>query len=331
MRARRSRCGAGKQPSRVIRALSKPGEFLGIPVRKVLDTDAGQMILEKVVGSLFDTGTWRLESEKILEMYRAKGHDVQTLADIRAHVPLQDMDREARKHRLAATRTLAVEGAIVGPALAIAATAAGTAAARKALASGRTAGPAAAAAGLAVVGSATAVETSFLIAFCCRRIASIAACYGYDVADDRERAFALQVLNVATAQNLEAKEVALADLGQLAGRLGLKKQPWHKLEDRSLIARTIRELADKIGWTITQAQLRRVLTVVGAVMGAGFNGHLGHSTTQAGYFLYRERALDRSRPDADGGGGSASVQAPNTSPVIPPPSPSGSDVREIES
>jgi hypothetical protein len=270
----------GKPPSRVIRAMAKPGEFLGIPIRKVLETDAGRMILEKVVGSLFDAGTWRLESDKILETYRAKGYDVQTLADIRAHVPLQDMDREARKHRLAATGTLAVEGTIVGPALAVAATAAGTAAARTALASRGRAGPAAAAAGLGVVGFATTVETSFLIAFCRRRIASIAACYGYDVADDRERAFALRVLNVATAQNVEAKEVALADLGQLAGRLGLKRQPWHKLEDTSVIARTIRELADKIGWTITQAQLRRVLTVVGAVVGAGVKGPLGHKTTR---------------------------------------------------
>jgi hypothetical protein len=295
----------GKQPSRVIRALGAPGEFLGVPIRKVLDTDAGRMILEKVVGSLFDAGTWRLESGKILEIYRAKGYDVRALNDIRVHVPLQDMDREARTHWVAARRTLAVEGAIVSPAVAIAATAAGTAAAARAPSG--SAGRAAAAAGLTVVGSATTVETSFLVGFCCRRIASIAACYGYDVADDRERAFALQVLSVATAQNLEAKEIALADLGHLAGRLGLKKQPWHKLEDRSLIARTIRELADKIGWTITQAQLRRVLTIVGAVMGAAFNGHLGHSTTQAGYFLYRERALDESRSDADGGGGSAGV------------------------
>ena len=67
------------------------------------------------------------------------------------------------------------------------------------------------------------------------------------------------MLSVATAQNLEAKEVALADLGHLAGRLGLKKQPWHKLEDRSAIARTIRELAYKIGWTITKAQLAAFL------------------------------------------------------------------------
>jgi len=250
----------GKQPSRVIRVLGKPGEFLGYPIRKALETERGRKILEKVVGSLFDAGTWRLESDKILETYRAKGYDVQRLAHIRAQVSLQDRDHEAKKHWMAATATLAVEGSIVGPALAIAATAAGAAAATAVVASGGTAGPAAAAAGLAVVGSATIVETTFLIAFCCRRIASIAACYGYDVADDRERAFALQVLSVATAQNLEAKEVALADLGNLAGRLGLKKQPWHKLEERSVIARTIRELADKIGWTITQAQLRRVLT-----------------------------------------------------------------------
>jgi hypothetical protein len=190
----------GKQPSRVIRVLGKPGEFLGYPIRKALETERGRKILEKVVGSLFDAGTWRLESDKILKTYRDKGYDVQRLAHIPTQVSLQDRDHEAKKHWMAATATLAVEGSIVGPALAIAATAAGAAAATAAVASGGTAGPAAAAAGLAVVGSATIVETTFLIAFCCRRIASIAACYGYDVADDRERAFALQVLSVATAQ-----------------------------------------------------------------------------------------------------------------------------------
>lgn len=77
-----------------------------------------------------------------------------------------------------------------------------------------------------------------------------------------------------------------------------------------MIARAFRELAERIGWKITQAQLRRVLTVVGAALGAGFNGHLGYTTTRAGYFMYRERILDEGeRPipgSAEGQSNSAS-------------------------
>jgi hypothetical protein len=285
-----------KEPSRVIKALSIPAEFLGYPIKKLLETERGRAMLERVVGALFDAGTWHQDTEKVLRLYQAKGHDVATLREVRAQVPLRHMDDEAKKHWIATTAALTVEGGIVGPAMAFAATAAGGAAATAAIASGGAAGPAAAAAGLAVVATATVVETTFLIGFCCRRLASIGACYGFDVSDDRERAFALQILNIATEGNLEAKQTALADLGNLAGRLGLKKQPWQKLEDTSVIAKVVRDLADKVGWKITQAQLRRVLTIVGAALGAGFNGHLGHSVTRAGYFLYRERALDDEPP-----------------------------------
>lgn len=291
----------GQRPSRVISYLGKPAEFVGYPIRKVLETERGREVLSRVIGAFFDAGTWRFDADAVLSRYRDKGYTVEQLADIQTRVPLKDMDDEAKGHWIKATVILTAEGGIVGPALAATATAAGAAAAATALASGGTAGPAAAAAGLAVVGTATIIETSFLISFCCRRIASIAACYGYDVSDDRERAFALQVLNVATAENLNAKQTALTDLGHLAGRLGLKRQPWSKLEDTSAIARVVRQLADKAGRTITQAQLRRVLSVVGAAMGAGFNGHLGYATTRSAYHLYRERVLEG--PDGGSAGG----------------------------
>lgn len=296
-----------KRPSRVIATLSKPAQFLGYPIRKAVETERGRQLLERVIGAFFDAGTWRFSPEAVLNAYTERGYSVARIADIKDQVPLRAMDDEAKKHWIAGTAVLTVEGGIVGPAMAVAATAAGSAAA----ASGGAAGPAAAAAGLAVVASAAAAETVFLITFCCRRLASIAACYGYDVADDRERAFALQILNVATAENLEAKETALADLGNLAGRLGLKKQPWSQLEDRSMIARVLRELAHGVGWQITQAQLRRILTIVGALLGAGFNGHLGYTTTRAGYFVYRERMLDEApagshrQPDRQHGSASA--------------------------
>jgi hypothetical protein len=287
-----------KKPSRVITVLAKPAEFLGYPIKKLLETERGRALLERIVEALFDAGTWRQDIDKVLAAYRQKGYEVSSLHDVRARVPLRDMDEQAKKHWIAATTALTVEGGIAGPAMVAAATAAGAAAAAATIASGGIGGPAAAAAGLAVVGTATAIETSFLIGFCCRRLASIAASYGYDVTDDRERAFALQVLNVATADDLEAKETAIVDLGNLAGRLGLKKQPWKNLEDSSVIAKVVRQLADKVGWKITQAQLRRVLTLIGAALGAAFNGHLGHSVTRAGYFLYRERVLDEERDAA---------------------------------
>jgi hypothetical protein len=281
----------GKKPPRVITAMSKPSEFVGYPIKKILETERGAKIVTDVVETLFDGGTWKFDAEVVLERYRDGGFDVHRLEDVLRVVPLRVIDEEANRQWARATITLTAEGAVVGPAMAAAATAAGAAAAASAAASGGTMGPAAGAAGLAVVGTAAVAETTFLIGYCCRRLATIAACYGYDVRDESERAFALQVFTVATAESLEAKQTALIDLGQLAGRLGLQRQPWAKLEQSSVIARTVRELAQKLGVKLTQAQLRRVLTVVGAALGAGFNGHLGHATTKAAYHLYRERAL----------------------------------------
>lgn len=302
-----------KPPSRGMEMINKPFKFVGYPVQRLLDTERGRKLLERAVSSFFSAGTWRFSTDDVLRSYCDLGYQVFSLADIRSRVPLSVMDKSARKHWIAATAILTVEGGIAGPAMAAAATAAGSAAAAAATASGGTAGPAAAAAGLAVVGTAAAAETAFLISYCCRRLASIAACYGYDASDDRERAFALSVLSVATAENMRAKEIALADLGNLAGRLGLQKQPWQKLESRSVIARAVRELAEKLGWRLTQAQLRRVLTVIGAALGAGFNGHLAHTTTRAGYFLYRERVLDESVVERN----ALVVKTVNDSPVPP--------------
>ncbi len=298
---RRYRAKAGKEidawkrkkPSRVMQALSLPGKFLGFPIRKLLETERGRDLLQRATETLLDAGTWRFEPEKVLAVYRQQGFRVADLAEVQKSVPMSVMDAEAKKHLKAATGTLIVEGGIAGPAMAVAAGAAGTSAAGVAVASGGAAGPSAGAAGLAVVGGATAVETVFLIGFCCRRLAAIAACYGYDVRDEHERAFALSTFNVAVAENLEAKEAALADLGSLAGRLALKKQHWAKLEETSAIAKAIRQLAEKLGQTLTQRQLKRALGVVGAALGAGFNGHLGYTTTRAGYHLYRQRVLAR--------------------------------------
>lgn len=173
-----------QRPSRVMAALDKPAQFLGYPIRKALETERGRQLLARVIGAFLDAGTWRFSPEAVLDTYRKRGYSVGSLADIRLRVPLRTMDDEAKKHWIAGTAVLTVEGGIVGPAMAAAATAAGSAAAAAAVASGGSAAPAAAAAGLAVVASAAAAETVFLISFCCRRLASIAACYGYDVRDD---------------------------------------------------------------------------------------------------------------------------------------------------
>lgn len=281
-----------KRPSRVIATLAKPAQFFGSPITKLLETELGKRIMKRAIEAFFDVGIWRFSSRRIFDSYRARGYQVADLADIRRQVPLRAMDDEAKRHWVAATTVLTVEGGIVGVGMAVAAGAAGAAAAASAVASGGGAGPPAAAAGLAVVASGAAIETAFLIGYCCRRLAAIAACYGFDVANDGERLFALQVFNVATAENLQAKEDALADLGNLAGRLALTKQPWKNLENQSWIARLTRELAQRLGRKLTQDQLRRALTVIGALMGAGFNGHLGHTTTRAAYMLYRQRVLD---------------------------------------
>lgn len=281
-----------RPPPRAIAWAGKPFEVVGYPITKLLATDTGKRFVTTSLDAVFDAGNWKFDPSAVLDAYSDTGYPVQDLQAINGSVPMHVVDQRARRQWLRATASLTLEGGVSGPAIAVTAGAAGAGAAGVAISSGGTAGPPAAAAGIAVVGTATAAETALLIGYCCRRIAAIAACYGYDVREPAEKAFALSIFDVATADTLEAKESALLDLGQLAGRLGLQKQPWSNLEKTSPIAAVMRRLADKISLKLTQAQLRRALTVIGAAMGAGFNGYLGHSVTRSAYHLYRERFLE---------------------------------------
>jgi hypothetical protein len=79
------------------------------------------------------------------------------------------------------------------------------------------------------------------------------------------------------------------------GRAGSSRQA----ADRASAARTPPRYAGRSpragGRRSTMTSGRRAgrrPTIVGAALGVGFNGHLGHTTARTGYFMHRERVLD---------------------------------------
>ncbi len=140
-----------------------------------------------------------------------------------------------------------------------------------------------------------AADIAAITTLSCRALAVHAAHYGVDVRDPVEHRHALEILSTGLADTPEDKARNLASVALLRNQLIRQKQPWAHLEPH-VLAKTIRELARKIGKEITQTQLRRFVTGIGAVVGTGTNVLQINQVCRAGYHLYREHYLEQKYP-----------------------------------
>jgi hypothetical protein len=272
--------GAG--PSRFARWTGFAFAPLDAPIGKALESPRVQQVIQRAMEKALDAGSWSVPTAGIVASYVESGYEVGELRDVPEVVPLRAADERAHTARRRHTGAAIGTGTAGGLAVVVAA---GSGAAAT-----PTSGGASLPAGLAAAIAAAGADIVATTGLCCRVVALTAAHYGFDTEDLGEREYALQVLNTALADTNEDKFAALTSIATLRNQLIRVKQPWAELE-KSALASSIRKAAAKLGRSITQAQLRRITSLIGVLTAGGFNGFQMHDVARTSYFMYRERFL----------------------------------------
>ena len=128
-----------------------------------------------------------------------------------------------------------------------------------------------------------------LLGLSLRAIGEYATYCGFDVRDERERMFALQILVYASSPTDGAKQVVLAQLVRIARDVALRKT-WNDL-NKHLLVKAAQELAKVLSVRLTKAKLAQIVPVAGVIVGGAFNAYYSDKVCRAAYYLYRERFL----------------------------------------
>lgn len=221
-----------------------------------------------------------IRRDAILAAYRKRGHDVQSLEEIR-RLNLSAITRVKPRLDLAYIAASSIEGAGAGFAVS---------GGQLLAAGGAVAGAGAGAApGAGTVVAAMAVDAAAVLVAGHRAVAHIGAYYGYDVDEPEERLFALGVLGVGTAVDTTAKYAAYAELHRLVHALA-SRQGWQHLSANA-ITQVVARVYAKLGLRLTQRKLAQAVPVAGVVIGAGLNAKLLARIVDDAEHLYRERFL----------------------------------------
>ena len=133
------------------------------------------------------------------------------------------------------------------------------------------------------------VDIPALITLNLRAIAEYATYYGLDIASQRERLFALNVLCLASSSTDVAKTRVMAQLARI-GKDIAKNKTWKDLEKAALV-KMIQQVAKALRIRLTKAKLAQAVPIMGAAVGGGFNAFYAAQVCDTAYHLYRERFL----------------------------------------
>ncbi len=142
-----------------------------------------------------------------------------------------------------------------------------------------------------------AADVPALLAVSLRVIQQIGICYGYDMKLRREQEYVMHVLQVSSTSSLKAKVEVLASLKQLEQIL--LKVSWRQMGEAlarkeisrlSLLA-AMRQFAQRLGVQLTRRKALQIVPLLGAVVGASFNGLFVNDTGRAAYMIYRRRRI----------------------------------------
>lgn len=241
-----------------MRQIGWPVDRLGTLLKSAADAAGLSNVISKalagIVGVLGDTAAWTVSPEAVYGEFRKAGHDVRQRADLFA-LDLEQVDSAVgwldAKYKGVAFTEGAAAGAVGAPGL--------------------------------------IADIPALVTLNLRAIAEYAAYYGFDVASQRERLFAMHVLGLASSPSDSAKMPVMAQLARVAADAA-KKKAWKDIEKAALV-NLIREIAKALGIRLTKAKLAQAVPIMGSAVGGGFNAYYTARVCDAAYHLYRERFL----------------------------------------
>ncbi|MDC0683126.1 EcsC family protein [Sorangium atrum] len=235
--------------------VNKPIQWVG---DVAFDNPVGTAVTKAVAGivsTLNDGASWSVRADAIYEEFRANGHaGVQRASDLH-HLDMGDVDKTvgylAAKYKVMAGGEGAAAGMLGFPGIAI--------------------------------------DIPALVSLALRAVNEYATYYGFDVALEHERAFAMSILGAASSPTVATKQVAMAELTKLSVLIAQRKT-WAELQ-RLISVQVIKKIAQALGIRLTKAKLAQIVPLVGAGVGAGFNAWYVANVTVTAYHLYRERFL----------------------------------------
>ena len=241
-----------------MRQIGWPVDRLSILLQNAADaaglSDLISKALAGIVKVLTDAAAWAVWKEAVYAEFRNAGHDVRQPADLFA-LDLEQVDKAVGWLDAKYTGMAFTEGAVAG----------------------------------AVGAPGLIADIPTLVTLNLRAIAEYATYYGFDVASQRERLFAMHVLGLASSPSDAVKTPVMAQLARLAADAA-KKKAWNVLEEKALV-RLIETIAKALGIRLTKAKLAQAVPVMGAAVGGGFNAYYTARVCNAAYYLYRERFL----------------------------------------
>lgn len=235
-----------------------PVERLGTLLKSVAESAGLSNVINKalngIVSVLADAALWTVSPETVYGEFRKVGHDIRQRANLFA-LDLEEVDKaigwlDAKYKGIAFT-----EGAAAG----------------------------------AVGAPGLIADIPALVTLNLRAIGEYATYYGFDVASQRERLFAMHVLGLASSPSDSAKMPVMAQLARIAADAA-KKKAWNEIEKEAL-AILIRQISKALGLRLTKAKLAQAVPVMGSAVGGGFNAYYTARVCDAAYHLYKERFL----------------------------------------
>ena len=237
-------------------------EAINWPLGKAFDLATSNeqiryVITKSLAGTLKvinDLALWTVSHESIFEEYRRFGHPINTHRDLK-FLDLEHVDRTIGWLGTKYNSTAFVEGGATGTI------------------------------GLPGI----PVDIVALLTLSQRAVGEYATYCGFDVSNQEERLFALNILAYASSPSDAAKYAALAQLVKIAEDVARRKT-WQVLEEQTFV-KIVQAIAKSIGVRLTKAKLAQVIPVLGAGIGGGFNAYYASKVCDAAFYLYRERFL----------------------------------------
>ena len=219
--------------------------------------------------------------KRILKAYRAAGHDVNTLQDIRA-LSLDQVLAVKPRLSLAYSGTAAAEGAVSG-----------------------------------VTASEMAVDDTAFLAAATRLVAHTAAYYGYDSEEPTERLFSTMVLSQAIDPAGAGRDFIVEKQATMLAfntvMQDLARQGSIEMLGGSVIVSAMKSLFSAMGVRLATRKLAQIVPVAGIVVSAGLNAALMRTIGDTADHLYRERFLAERYGHVQASGASTDL-VPSTGP-----------------
>jgi hypothetical protein len=132
------------------------------------------------------------------------------------------------------------------------------------------------------------IPTLYFLLF--RTVHQVALCFGYPADNDAERRYLLQVVNAGHHLEWRERRCALMELDALEA-LAEDKQAASEDMQRTLLAKSVQQLAKKLAATLITRKAAQTVALVGGAVGAVINRQLLEDVGLASFHAYRRRFL----------------------------------------